>query len=495
MSCDDGLALVVNDVGKCYRLYERPQDRLKQGFFRRRKYYREFWALRGASFSIRKGECVGIVGRNGSGKSTLLQIIAGTVTPTTGTVHTMGPVSALLELGSGFNPDFTGRENVFVNGAILGLSRTEVERHFDAIAEFADIGPFIDQPVRSYSSGMAVRLAFAVQAFLPKEILIVDEVLAVGDEAFQRKCFGQIEAFRERGGTILLVSHNSELILQFCDRAMLVDHGEILLQGRSKHVNHLYHRLAYAPSQSQEHVRAQIAALGARPDWERRLESAEEAEEETARGRARGLDRFEAPPSASYDEKLVSEPVVRYESRGARIQQVGLYSEEGALVNLLTPGEAYLWRYAVTFDERLRDVRFGMLVKTVSGIELGGAVSASPRQGIPRVEAGTTANVSFRFRAGLSSGTYFLNAGVVAALADGDAFADRWVDAFMFKVISEQTRLVTGWVDFGATCRITVGGASEVDAKDPMLASPSALGSDEEPARLSPVSRSQRELS
>src|SRR5574341_116121 len=178
----------VRGVSKMYRLYDRPEDRLKQSLFWRfgRSYGREFWALRDVSFEVQQGEAVGIIGRNGSGKSTLLQIIAGTLQPTTGEVQIKGRVAALLELGSGFNSEYTGRENVFMNGAILGLGREEMEQRFDDIAAFADIGEFIDQPIKLYSSGMVMRLAFAVQAMVPKEVLIVDEALAVGDEAFQR---------------------------------------------------------------------------------------------------------------------------------------------------------------------------------------------------------------------------------------------------------------------------------------------------------------------
>lgn len=210
MSFDDAAILAVEGVGKCFELYDRPIHRLWQtAWMGRRTFYREFWALRDINFTVRRGECVGIVGRNGSGKSTLLQIIAGTLAPTTGQVRVNGRVTALLELGSGFNPEFTGRENVYLNAAILGIPRAEVDARYDEILDFAGIGDFIGQPVKTYSSGMMVRLAFAVQVMVEPDIFIVDEALAVGDAAFQRKCYARLDRLVDNGMTLLLVTHDT----------------------------------------------------------------------------------------------------------------------------------------------------------------------------------------------------------------------------------------------------------------------------------------------
>ena len=236
-------AISVRGISKVYRIYNRPQDRLKQMLLGRfgKMYGRDFWALRNISFDVRKGEVIGIIGRNGSGKSTLLQIITGTLAPSEGEVLVNGRVAALLELGSGFKPEFTGRENVFLNGAILGIGRKEMEARFDEISAFADIGAFIDQPVKTYSSGMMVRLAFAVQSSVEPDILIVDEALAVGDIFFQQKCYQRLEWLRSRGVSILLVSHSMTDIEQLCERAVLLDHGEILFQGPAPEaVKHYY---------------------------------------------------------------------------------------------------------------------------------------------------------------------------------------------------------------------------------------------------------------
>ena len=230
MSSD--VVLSVRNVSKCFEIYEKPVHRLYQTLCAgKRMFYREFWALRDISFDVRRGECVGIIGKNGAGKSTLLQIITGTLAQTTGEVHVAGCVAALLELGSGFNPEFTGRENVYLNASILGLSHDEISRRFQSILNFADIGDFIDQPVKTYSSGMMVRLAFAVQVLTDPDILIIDEALAVGDAAFQRKCFARMDALRAKGVTIILVTHDTETVKQRCDRTIFLKDRQIAFDG------------------------------------------------------------------------------------------------------------------------------------------------------------------------------------------------------------------------------------------------------------------------
>lgn len=235
-----GPAVRLKGVGKCYELYERPQDRLKQTLFQgRRTFYREFWALRDLSLEVPRGETLGIIGRNGSGKSTLLQIICGTLAPTGGNVEVEGRVAALLELGAGFHPDFTGRENVYMNARILGLAREETDRQFDRISAFADIGDFMDQPVKTYSSGMYVRLAFSVVAHVDADILVIDEALAVGDAYFAQKCMRFLRGFRERG-TVIFVSHDAAAVLSLCDRACWLDGGRLRQIGAAKTVNEAY---------------------------------------------------------------------------------------------------------------------------------------------------------------------------------------------------------------------------------------------------------------
>lgn len=230
MSSD--VVLSVCNVSKCFEMYEKPVHRLYQTLCAgKKKFYKEFWALKGISFDVHRGECVGIIGKNGAGKSTLLQVVTGTLAPTTGAVELRGRVAALLELGSGFNPEFTGRENVYLNGTILGLSREEIDKRFQEILDFADIGEFIDQPVKTYSSGMMVRLAFAVQVMVDPDVLIVDEALAVGDAAFQRKCYARMDALQAHGVTIILVTHDTETVKRRCNRAIFLRQGMVAFDG------------------------------------------------------------------------------------------------------------------------------------------------------------------------------------------------------------------------------------------------------------------------
>lgn len=241
-------AISVNSISKCYQIYSRPQDRLRQAvlsrvdrvlFQQERRYFHEFWALHDVSFEVERGETVGIIGRNGSGKSTLLQIVCGTLQPTSGSVSASGRVAALLELGSGFNPEFTGRENVYLNAAILGLSHQQIDDRLDSIMRFADIGDFVDQPVKTYSSGMMLRLAFAVIAHVDADVLIIDEALAVGDAVFGQKCMRFLRRFRQKG-TVLFVSHDAASVVALCNRAIWLDGGKVRMCGSAKDVADAY---------------------------------------------------------------------------------------------------------------------------------------------------------------------------------------------------------------------------------------------------------------
>ncbi|MDH4318132.1 MAG: ABC transporter ATP-binding protein [Desulfobulbaceae bacterium] len=228
---DLNTAIKVSGVGKCYQRYRNPVDRLKQAIFRQRKYYEDVWVLRDINFELERGKALGIIGRNGAGKSTLLQILCGTLAPTTGEVLLRGKMAALLELGSGFNPEFSGRDNIYVNGAVLGLTRRQIDERFDDIVAFSELGDYIEHPVKTYSSGMQIRLAFSVQVCVNPDILIVDEALAVGDVFFQQKCHAHMEKLLENGTSILLVSHDTSSIRKYCDSALFLENGHNVFYG------------------------------------------------------------------------------------------------------------------------------------------------------------------------------------------------------------------------------------------------------------------------
>jgi lipopolysaccharide transport system ATP-binding protein len=439
MSCD-GIAIRVRDLAKHYFLYERPQDRLKQSIVPRlqrlarrapSQYYRAFAALDGVSFDVRRGETVGIVGRNGAGKSTLLQLICGTLAPSAGRIEVGGRLAALLELGAGFNPQFTGRENVYVNGAVLGLSRAEIDARFAAIAAFADIGRFMDQPVKTYSSGMHVRLAFAVAISIDPEVLVVDEALAVGDEPFQRKCFARIEEIQARGGTILFVSHSLQTILQVCSRALLLDAGELLLDGDPKLVTTQYLRLVGAPEAEAMRLRGSIRRMngnGAHDPDPRRTDDL-----------APGLDA-----------SLVSTPVAIDGPRGATISNIRFETESGRPINQLISGRVYVLCYDVAFSDDCRRVGFAMGVRTTSAVKVLGAASyRSPDHTLDHAGAGSVFEVRFRFTCILNSGVYFATADVHGDRDGTPGFLHRLHDALAFRVTAEAGTLANGLVDAG----------------------------------------------
>jgi len=443
----------VEAVSKTYQIYDTPHDRLLQMLTRGRKqYFREFTALNNISLEVKRGETVGIIGRNGSGKSTLLQIICGTLNPSSGTLATKGRIAALLELGSGFNPDFTGQENVFMNASILGLSRPEIEQRYDEIVAFADIGEFIDQPIKSYSSGMVVRLAFAVAINVDPQILVVDEALSVGDELFQRKCFSRIEAIRDKGTTILFVSHSGGTIIELCDRAILLDGGVKLTEGKPKQIVARYQKLLYAPVEKQRGIREQIlssnylsddylTAADGLLDTETREEVDDKADEPRLQ--------------ESFDPGLKPASTIAYESHGAFIESPAILTLKGEPVNNLVRGTTYKYAYLVRFTKSAEKIGFGMLIKTTSGIELGGAISASSsRNGLKLVEPGSIYRIEFSFQCNLNPGVYFLNAGVTGEIGGTESYLHRMVDIAMFRVMAEQDDRSTGYVDFNCSTEI-----------------------------------------
>jgi len=434
MSSEQAPAVALAKVSKAYLRYARPVDRLKDLILPGPRRGQPFWALKDISFNVARGQTVGIVGRNGSGKSTLLQIIARTLAPTSGQVLVRGRVSALLELGSGFNPDFTGRENVHFQASLMGLTTAEIEAGFGKIAAFADIGDFLDQPVRTYSSGMFLRLAFAVAVCVEPDLLIVDEALSVGDEAFQRKCFSRIQSMRESGRTILFVSHSGTAVVDLCDEAILLDQGELLMSGSPKEVVARYHRLIFATADQQARLRAEIRDGNRLDD-----------------GAATMPAGGPAPASAEldhFDSALVTNSALAYVPRGVDIEGPRLLTAARRPVNLLRRRGEYVYTYRVRFSKPAFKVRFGMLIKTVSGFELGGAVSHPWSGGLDHVDVGQGVEVRFRFRCLLQPGTYFMNAGVLGVVDGEEVFLDRRIDVLAFRVQPEPDELATGVADF-----------------------------------------------
>jgi lipopolysaccharide transport system ATP-binding protein len=437
-------AINVRDVSKHYVMFDRPEHRLKQMIVPRlrramglegRRYYRNFAALEGVSFEVPRGETVGIIGRNGSGKSTLLQIICGTLNPTRGKVTVNGRIAALLELGAGFNPEFTGRENVYLNAAILGLKRAEVDERFDSIARFAEIGQFIDRAVKTYSSGMYVRLAFAVAINVDPDILVVDEALAVGDEAFRRKCYARIEEIQSKGGTILFVSHGAQTIVQLCSRAILLDGGELILQGDPKTVTGQYQRLINLTGEQATAVRAEIVEMGRSGPVAGGASAPVKAPQEPNGQAAPAEVRAPRQDGSWFDPSLVSSSTVNYESQGAWISELKIQSADGRPVNVLEIGERYRLSYEVDFTADAHNVIFGMQAKTVSGLALAGANNVhKPHAELKHVKMGERRRVAFTFTCRFMPGVFLTDVGVMATVEGEKRFAHRILDAMMFRV-------------------------------------------------------------
>jgi len=470
---DSGTAIRILGLNKVYKLYDSPRDRLWESVHPfRRKIHRKFYALRDVSFEVRAGETIGIVGRNGSGKSTLLKIISGVLTPTDGQVEVKGKVSAILELGAGFNPEISGLENVYFSGSLMGFSRQVMDARIDDILNFADIGDYVYQPVKTYSSGMMVRLAFSVQTMVDANILIVDEALAVGDEAFQRKCFSRLEALRRQGATLLYVSHHASSVIALCNHALFMHRGELILEGRPKFVVSCYQRIANAPDCKSDELVQQLK--------ESRLALATQlqadgifADEDTNSLAPPHPEPLNPTDSESFRERfdphLKPKSTVHYASNGARIENVRITNEAGETVNILARRQTYQFRYEVVFIDDCEDVAFAMLIKTITGVHLGGARSFPLLRGrIARISAGTRYAVCFAFVCNLNPNVFFFNAGVegVGPQKQGP-YLHRIMDACMFRVLDEANLLATGQVDFHVEPTVTVQSESVFPPQSP----------------------------
>jgi lipopolysaccharide transport system ATP-binding protein len=379
--------VVAQNVSKLFRLYDRPSDRLREMLpFRRKPRHSDFWALRNVSFTVDPGEILGIVGPNGSGKSTLLQIATGILQPTSGRVSVEGRVAALLELGAGFNPEFSGRENVYLNGEIMGLSRAETERAFPHIEAFAEIGEFIDRPVKEYSSGMYVRLAFATAIHVEPDVLIVDEALAVGDAIFANRCLQKLEELKSRNVTILFVSHDLGLVKRLCHRAILMMKGEILCQGSPSEVVNRYVALVH----------------------DRNATTAEKSE-----------------LTGNY----------RHGDRASTIQEIRILDSGGKKVDAVPAGDDITIEVTARFHQAVSRPMVGMLIRNRLGVEVFGTNTKIENVDLGSFVAGDSVTASFRFRCFLTRGDYTLT---VATQHDTGASQDWLDDAMQFTVVDER---------------------------------------------------------
>ena len=421
-------AIAVNDVTKIYRLYDKPIDRLKESLsLTHKSYHKDFFALNTISFTVEKGQTVGIIGTNGSGKSTILKIITGVLTPTSGQVEVKGKISALLELGAGFNLDYTGIENIYLNGTMLGYSRREMDAKLQEILDFAEIGDFVYQPVKTYSSGMFVRLAFALAINVEPEILIVDEALSVGDVFFQAKCYRRMEEIRRSGTTILMVTHDMGSIIKYCDKVVLLNKGEFFAEGSAGHMVDLYKKILAGKLDSLmeelQHEREQVLnAVGSKAqETKEALEGGGDTKEgsrntkEGDRGSGEGDEISMSDFSGGIHDGLMKEQITINENRTeygdgrAEIYDLGLFDQRGNLTNLLLKGELFTIRECIRFASAIEAPIFTYTIKDKKGTELSGTNTMYEGTEIQPVKSGDEYQVEFTQKMTLQGGEYLLS--------------------------------------------------------------------------------------
>lgn len=405
-------AIEVKDVVKIYKLYNKPRDRVKEAFgFGKKQQTKLHYALNGVSLKIAKGETVGIIGTNGSGKSTILKIITGVLNPTSGEVHVDGRISALLELGAGFNMEYNGIENVYLNGTMMGFSEKEIEEKLPSILEFADIGDYVYQPVKTYSSGMFVRLAFAVAINIEPEILIVDEALSVGDVFFQAKCYRKFEEFKEQGKTIVFVSHDLSSISKYCDRVFLLNQGNLLGEGRPKEMIDAYKRVLVGQY--------------------------EDAGEEKAEAEAEN-------PSA-----------LEYGNGQAQILEYYMTDDRGVRTCAIIKGSEFTIHMKVKFTEKIPAPIFAFSIKNVLGVEITGTNTMIEKAFLEGVEPGQVKEITFTQKMSLQGGEYLLSLGVTGYRGETFEVYHRLYDILNISVVSDKNTV--GYYDMDSKVTVSEG--------------------------------------
>ena len=506
------IAISIKDVSKLYKLYDKPLDRLKESLgLSKEKRYKEHYALRGVSFDVKRGECVGIIGTNGAGKSTILKIITGVLNPTAGEVQIDGRISALLELGAGFNMEYTGIENVYLNGTMIGFSREEIDAKLDEILDFADIGDFVHQPVKTYSSGMFVRLAFAVAINIDPEILIVDEALSVGDVFFQLKCFKKFEEFKQQGKTILFVSHDLSSIERYCDKAILMDHGRNIAEGTPIEIINKYKKIMTGMSveemekhdagrsairdelEKDRNTSGEFNGNGARSggsdvtgsgtagrDTSRTDASGNNAVGSDATGRrengnGRGnqtgynssdvqgsqtgeiVSGSDTEKSSSKDMRWqdmleVNPNLDEYGDMKAKLIDFGVFDDEGNVTTTLIKGGTFTIKSKVEFYEDVEDPIFTFTFKTIKGQDITGTNTMFEKVSVGTAHKGEIYVASFTQEMNLQGGEYLLSMSCTS-FVNGDLVAhDRKYDVLNISVVSEKNTV--GYYDMNSKVEI-----------------------------------------
>ncbi len=436
---DNNIAISVRHVDKVYKLYDKPSDRLKEALGLAKCRHTDHSALNDVSMDIRKGETVGIIGTNGSGKSTILKIITGVLNPTAGEVEVDGRISALLELGAGFNMEYNGIDNIYLNGTMIGFSKKEIDEKMDSILEFADIGEYVYQPCKTYSSGMFVRLAFAVAINIDPEILIVDEALSVGDVFFQAKCYHKFEEFKAMGKTILFVSHDLSSIAKYCDRVVLLNKGVKLGEGEPKEMIDAYKKVLVGQYELPEPGQNRLL-----DDEELRSAAAQAVDGESGSGAGTGTA---APADANVNPDLIE-----YGSGKATIEEYYITDESGTRTSAIIKGSDYSIHMRVRVNEDIPGPIFAYTIKNIRGTEITGTNTMIEKSFLEPVRAGEVKEITFTQHMNLQGGEYLLSLGCTGFEEDEFTVYHRLYDVLNLTVISDKDTV--GYYD--SESRVTV---------------------------------------
>lgn len=434
----------IKDVTKTYKLYNKPSDRLRENFsITHKNYHRDHDALQGISLDVYKGECIGIIGTNGSGKSTLLKIVTGVVAPTSGTLEIKGKISALLELGAGFNQEYTGIENIYLNGTMVGFTKEEMDGKLQSIIDFADIGEFINQPVKTYSSGMFARLAFAVAINVDPDILIVDEALSVGDIFFQSKCYQKFMDLKEAGKTILFVSHDLGSVIKYCDRSLLIHHGKQIAVGKSSEIVDIYKKILVNQFDEKDVEKLLNKENPEENDNKENSEHEDAADEinETENLQTNELDGIWK------NQMLNNSNAVTYGNGVADIIDYAIIDEKGKLNFSISKGSNFSIRMKIQFYQDVKQPIFAYTLKDVKGTEITGTNTMLEKQTIDQVKAGEIVTVNFDQNMCLQSGNYLLALGCTGFENGNFTVYSRLYDVCNLQVVSDHDTV--GYVDMG----------------------------------------------
>ncbi len=449
------LAICAEQITKMYKLYDKPSDRLKEALgLKKGQLYKEHYALKGVDLSIYKGETVGIIGTNGSGKSTILKIITGVLNATSGNLMVDGRISALLELGAGFNMEYNGIENIYLNGTMMGFSEKEIDERMQSILDFADIGDFVYQPCKTYSSGMFVRLAFAVAINIEPEILIVDEALSVGDVFFQAKCYHKFEEFKRMGKTILFVSHDLSSIAKYCDRVVLLNKGVKLGEGSPKEMIDTYKQVLVGQYQAPEEEESLLqdedineAAKSAENDAENEAQA--ETKDAGIKEDSEKEEKEDSVENGKIIQKLgVNEKALEYGNRDGEITEFYMTDKKGVQTSAIIKGEEFTLHMKVKFNKDVPAPIFAFTIKDKHGTEITGTNTMFEKAFLESVKAGDTKEITFTQRMDLQGGEYLLSLGLTGYEGDQFQVYHRLYDVLSLTVVSEKNTV--GYYDMNS---------------------------------------------